>query len=330
MKIAVLGAGGWGTALALHARSAGHETVLWGRASATLKVMQRDRRNPVYLPDIPLPEDLEITSDIESACAGAEIVLMVVPSKALREVAAMLRELPTKPGIIVSCTKGIENGTGLRMTQILAEHLTDVTVAALSGPSHAEEVARGAPTALSVASPEADVALRVQAALNHAMLRVYTLDDLPGMELGGALKNVFAIGAGVCDGLGLGDNSKAALVTRSLAEMIRLGTRLGGKAETFQGLSGVGDLMVTCFSRHSRNRAVGERIGRGESLAAILASTPKVAEGVPTAKSALGQAREHGIDVPVIEQVNAMLFDNRPPAEALGALMTRAPKPEIL
>lgn len=215
------------------------------------------------------------------------------------------------------------------MTEILAEELPGAVPAALSGPSHAEEVARGMPTAVCAASPDAGAAELVQSALNFGMLRVYTSPDVAGLELGGALKNVFALAAGICDGLGLGDNSKAALVTRSLAEMTRLGAALGGRAETFYGLGGAGDLIVTCFSRHSRNRMVGERIGRGERLEEILGGMRMVAEGVPTARSARELAACLGVETPVIGQVHDVLFAGKAPEEALRELMGRAPKPEF-
>ena len=214
------------------------------------------------------------------------------------------------------------------MSQILSETIPGHEVAVLSGPSHAEEVARHSPTALVVGAADAAVVAKLQALFNAAALRTYSNDDVPGIELGGALKNIFALAAGVSDGLGFGDNAKAALVTRSLAELIRLGARLGGKRETFQGLSGIGDLMVTCFSRHSRNRAVGERLGRGETLATITASMSMVAEGVPTTRSAFACARRHGLDTPVLDEVHAILYEGRAPAAALRSLFGRDPRPE--
>jgi glycerol-3-phosphate dehydrogenase (NAD(P)+) len=236
---------------------------------------------------------------------------------ALREDAALL-----------SCTKGVERGSGLRMSEILAETFPRHPLAVLSGPSHAEEVARRAPTAIVLGCTDAAVAQRLQRAFHTASFRAYTSDDVAGIELGGALKNIFALAAGVSDGLGLGDNAKAALVTRALTELVRLGTALGGRPETFHGLSGIGDLIVTCFSRHSRNRAVGERLGRGEPLAAIIGSMNMVAEGVPTTYSAHECAVRLGIDAPIITQVRALLDGAASPRDILTNLMTRDPRAE--
>ena len=247
----------------------------------------------------------------------------------MREVSARLARMKLREdAVLLSCTKGVERGSGLRMAQIVAEFFPQRTVAVLSGPSHAEEVARKMPTAVVLGSPDAAVAQRLQHAFTTRFFRAYTNDDVAGIELGGALKNIFALAAGVSDGLGLGDNSKAALVTRSLAELIRLGTALGGRRETFQGLSGIGDLMVTCFSKHSRNRAVGERLGRGESLTEITASMRMVAEGVPTTYSATDCARERGIDTPIIDQMRALLDGAISPREVLANLLSRDPRAE--
>lgn len=329
--IAILGAGGWGTALGVALAARGRRVRLWGHDPKHVARLREARENATYLPGVGLPEGIEPTADF-AELRGAALVLFVTPSRALREVAGQLAEklgadLP-KDVPLLSCTKGIEHGSGRRMSEILREFFPENPVAALSGPSHAEEVARGTPTAVVLGSADAAVAAGLQTIFNGDSLRAYTTDDLAGVELGGALKNVFALAAGVSDGLGLGDNAKAALVTRALAEMIRLGTRLGGRRETFQGLSGIGDLMVTCFSRHSRNRQVGERLGRGETLEKITGTMRMVAEGVPTARSAQECARRCGVESPIIDQVHALLYEGRAPAAALRELLLRDPRPE--
>lgn len=327
--VSVIGAGGWGTALALHALKAGHRVRLKARCEEDAREIAADGENRTFLPGVPVPRELEIFWRDEEAFEGADLALMVVPSAVYRSVARSLAPFVPRGLPVVSCTKGLERGAGKRMSEILAEEMPGAVPCALSGPSHAEEVARGMPTAVCVASPDPAAAALAQDMLNSGMLRVYTSSDPAGIELGGALKNIFAIAAGIGDGLGLGDNTKAALVTRSLAEMIRLGTALGGRAETFQGLGGVGDLMVTCFSRHSRNRHVGERLGKGETLEQISATMKMVAEGVPTARSAKECAASLGIETPVIDQVHAVLFEGKAPAEALADLMARAPRAEF-
>ncbi len=328
--IAILGAGGWGTALGIVLAARGRRVRLWGHDPAHVERLRARRENATYLPGVELPKSIEPTSSLGDL-DRVGLVLFVTPSRALREVAGQLAAsaggLPESVPLL-SCTKGIEHGSGRRMSEILREFFPRNPVAALSGPSHAEEVARGTPTAVVLGATEAAVAAELQGIFNGEALRAYTTDDLAGVELGGALKNVFALAAGVSDGLGLGDNAKAALVTRALAEMIRLGTRLGGRRETFQGLSGIGDLMVTCFSRHSRNRQVGERLGRGETLAAITGSMRMVAEGVPTARSAWECARRCGVESPITDQVYALLYEGRPPAAALRELLERDPRPE--
>jgi glycerol-3-phosphate dehydrogenase (NAD(P)+) len=324
----IVGAGGWGTALAILLGSKGIPVKLWGNEPDLIAEFAQTRENRPFLPGVRIPDCVEPTDDL-AATADAPLILVVTPSKAIRSVAARLAAAKPRPGSpILSCTKGIEFETGLRMTQLLAETLPDHPVAALSGPSHAEEVSRGAPTAVVLASAEPAVAEELQSLFSTGTFRPYTSPDVAGVELGGALKNIFAIAAGICDGLGLGDNSKAALVTRSLAELIRLGVALGGKRETFQGLSGVGDLMVTCFSRHSRNRGLGERLGRGESLEAATASSRMVAEGVPTTRSAERLARSLGIDTPIIDTMRDVLFEKLPPHDALLQLLARHPRAE--
>jgi glycerol-3-phosphate dehydrogenase (NAD(P)+) len=324
----IIGAGSWGTALAVILHENRLPVTMWGHDAAHIEKVAATRENTPYLPGIQLPEALRLTTALEDL-ASCDLVLLVTPSKAVREVAARLSTttLP-ESAVLLSCTKGVERGSGLRMSEILAECFPRNPVAVLSGPSHAEEVVRRMPTAVVLGCAQPAVCRRLQQAFATSFFRPYTSEDVAGIELGGALKNIFALAAGVSDGLGLGDNSKAALITRSLAELIRLGEALGGRRETFQGLSGIGDLMVTCFSRHSRNRAVGERLGRGERLADIIASMNMVAEGVPTTYSAHECARRLGVETPIIDQMRALLDGTLSPREVLANLITRETKAE--
>ncbi len=327
-NVGIIGAGSWGTALALVLREQGLPVTVWGHDARHVAAVAAAGENGAYLPGVALPEGVRFTSELD-ALAECDLVLLVTPSWAMREVGARLSTTSLRgDAVLLSCTKGVERGSGLRMSEILAECLPRNPVAVLSGPSHAEEVARKMPTAIVLGCADEALAKRLQHSFSTPSLRAYTSDDVAGIELGGALKNIFAIAAGVSDGLGLGDNSKAALVTRALPELIRLGTALGGRRETFHGLSGLGDLMVTCFSQHSRNRAVGERLGRGESLGAIVASMNMVAEGVPTTHSAFECARRFGIETPIVDQMRALLDGATSAKEALNALLTRDPKAE--
>jgi len=325
MKVTVLGAGAWGTALARLLQTGGHEVTLWGHSAAHLEELRRTHRNERLLPGIVLPWELRLEPDLPAAVAGAEYVVVAVPSKSFRDTT---RQLADFAGVIISVTKGLEHQTGLTMCGILAETAPRAGRAALSGPSFALEVAREIPTAIVAASTDAAIASGVQKLFHRPAFRVYTSPDLPGVELGGALKNVIAIAAGICDGLGFGDNTKAALVTRALAEMRRLGVAAGAQAATFSGLSGLGDLMVTCFSKLSRNRGFGERVGRGAALPEILADLTAIAEGYPTALSAAELARKLNVETPIVDEVHATLYLGKPPALALRDLMARESKPE--
>ena len=326
-RTAVLGAGGWGTALAIVWAKQGNDVLLWGHNPERTEQLRATRENSEYLPGATLPESITITSDI-SQCAGAELVVFVTPSTALRQVAEQLRPHVPKDAVLLSCTKGIEHGTGMRMTQILAQVLPEHTVAVLSGPNLAIEVSRDRPTATVLGCEQPECAQELQQHLGSPLFRIYSSDETTGIELGGALKNVFALAAGCSDGFGLGDNSKAALVTRSLAEMLRLGTAMGGKPETFYGLSGAGDLIATCFSQHSRNRRVGEQLGCGRTLQQIAERSHTVAEGVPTAKSAYECARRLNVETPIIDQIYSVVYEAKPPAQALQELLGRDQKAE--
>jgi len=326
-KISVIGAGGWGTALAVLLAERREKVCLWAHSPETAEEIRTQRTNTHYLPGVTIPVGVQPTNDL--AEAAADLAVMVVPSRYFRQVASGLGEAGLPEGaVVVSCTKGIEHSTGHVMTQVLEECLPGRRHAVLSGPNLAAEIARGIPAAGVVGSRHADILPALQETFSLAAFRAYTSDDVAGIQLGGALKNVFAIAAGASDGLRMGDNAKAALVTRALAEMMRLGVALGGRRETFAGLSGIGDLMVTCFSKHSRNRGFGERLGRGEASDAIQASMKMVAEGVPTAISALECAKRLGIEAPITAQVHAVVHEGRSAREALGALLDRPLKPE--
>ncbi len=327
-KISVIGAGGWGTALAVLLADGRQQVRLWSHSAETAAEIRARRENLQYLPGVALPENILPTTDLAEA-ADADLLVLVVPSRAFREVSNALAATRLPAGaVIVSCTKGIEHETGYLMTQILEETLPGQRLGVLSGPNLAAEIARRVPAASVIGARHPDLLTPLQEVFSFPTYRAYTSDDVAGIQLGGALKNIFAIAAGASDGLRMGDNSKAALVTRALAEMMRLGVALGGRRETFAGLSGIGDLMVTCFSQHSRNRGFGERLGRGEASSAIQASMRMVAEGVPTARSALQCARRLGIEAPITAEVHAVLHENKPPREALCALLDRPPKPE--
>ncbi|MDE3068320.1 MAG: NAD(P)-dependent glycerol-3-phosphate dehydrogenase [Verrucomicrobiota bacterium] len=325
MKLTVLGAGAWGTALAKLLGDGKNSITLWGHDAAHLEAMRRRGRNERYLPGIELPRELKLETSLADAVSNAEWIVVAVPSKAFREVTKSLAHFS---GAVVSVTKGIEGDSGLTMCGVLGETAPRAKTAALSGPSFALEVARGVPTAVVAASADAAVAEAAQQLFHRSNFRVYTGRDWLGVELGGALKNVMAIAAGVCDGLGFGDNSKAALATRALAEIRRLGVACGARTETFAGLSGLGDLMATCFSRLSRNRGFGERIGRGENPGAVAAEMISIAEGYPTALAAFGLARRRRVSTPILDEVHAMLYAGKNPAQALRDLISRESKAE--
>lgn len=325
MKITVIGAGAWGTALALIIHQNGHVVDIWGHNADHLEDLRLQRENRRHLPGIPLPLGLGLHSDLAIAMADTEGLVLAVPSRFFRSVSERISDYQ---GLVVSTTKGLEFPEGKTMSEILAETMPGATAVALSGPSLAAEVAKGIPTAVVAAGMDLASAVSVQGWFHRPTFRVYTSQDLMGVEIGGALKNVIAIAAGVCDGLGYGDNAKAALLTRGKAEMMRLGVARGGRPETFSGLSGLGDLTVTCFSLLSRNRAFGERLGRGESVANILATTQSAVEGYPTARSAFELGSRLGVPCPIICEVYAALYEGKSPRRAVIDLLNRDTKPE--
>ncbi len=328
-QVTVLGSGGMGTALAVLMARRGIAVRLWARDSVLARQMAENRRNPRHLDSIDLPDQVQPTSEIAEAVAGSELLVVAIPSAYLRTTLDALG-LPLPDHLpALSVVKGIENATFARPSRIIVESLGPRSVAVLTGPSHAEELVRDLPASVVVAGSDRPFNVRVQKALNHRRLRVYTNEDEIGVELAGALKNILGLAAGICEGLGFGDNAKAALLTRGLVEMSRFATALGGRADTFYGLAGVGDVITTCYSPFGRNRAVGVRIGRGESLNAILSSMRDVAEGVPTTRSVDALAAERGIEMPITREVHAILFEGKPPLDALTDLMLRPPRREL-
>jgi len=326
--IAILGDGGWGTALGLLLLKQGRAVRIWGPLPEYIESLRREHENKLFLPGVPLPEALHWTADRDEAVAGAEVVILAMPSKYYRTVLESFAGRLPPDCALLSVSKGLDTATRRRLSEVAGEVLGRKAVAVLSGPSLAGEVARGVPAAVVIACADHARAHALQKIMTGPQFRVYTSEDVVGVELGGALKNIMAIAAGVSDGLGFGDNTRAALVTRGLAEMTRLGCALGARLETFAGLSGLGDLIVTCTSRLSRNHMVGERLGHGETLDQIVGSMRQVAEGVTTCASARALARELGVRTPITDEVHAVLHEGRSPARAVEALMSRDARPE--
>ncbi|MGH1363507.1 MAG: NAD(P)H-dependent glycerol-3-phosphate dehydrogenase [Calditrichia bacterium] len=329
-SIAVIGAGSWGTTLAILLAGKGHQVTMWEYNPEQLARLNDERTNEIYLPGVPFPENLQITGDQHEAVAGADFVLTAVPSHVTRGVCEKLKRSIQPGQVFINVSKGIENDTLKRMSEVIEETL-DVSpthVVSLYGPSHAEEVSRGIPTAIVSACVDLNTARIVRDLFSTNTFRVYSSSDIIGVELGGSLKNVVAIAAGICDGAGFGDNTKAALLTRALVEVTRLGVAMGAQKETFSGLSGVGDLIVTCMSKHSRNRHVGEEIGRGKTLQTVLDEMVMVAEGVRTTKSVHQLFKKTGVEMPIAEQVYQALFEDKSPHDAVVELMSRDAKEE--
>lgn len=331
-EIAVLGAGSWGIAIANLLCRSKHDVSLWEFDPHEFEILRAQRRHEKKLPGVTIDSAIKITNNLESAISDSAYIVFAVPAQTLSRVCDRLKSLPVEGKCYVNLAKGIETGTLYRMSQVIRSKLavSDADyVATLSGPSHAEEVARDIPTSVVVASENAAFAERVQEVFSHHLFRVYRSTDLIGVELGGALKNVIAIASGIIQGLGFGDNTLGALMTRGLAEITRVGIKLGADPLTFSGLSGLGDLITTCISEHSRNRHVGWRIGKGEKLNGILESMVMVAEGVETCRSALELSHRHDVEMPIAREVHKVLFEDKSPADAVSDLMGRSLKEEI-
>ena len=325
-KVCIINAGGWGTALAILLAGKGYDVALWARRQELAERIARTRENPDYLPGVRVPDGVHPTASMEEAVGGSRVVLVPAISGAMRELSLRLAPLVTPSMLIASGSKGLDPETLRRGTELLEEALGGPhrgRVAAISGPNHAEEVSRGIPTATVVACRDKDVACALQSVLSTPTFRVYTNPDVVGVELCGAVKNVVALAAGISDGLGYWDNAKAALITRSLAEIARLVSVMGGERATVAGLAGIGDLIATCTSRHSRNRAAGEAIARGMSVDEVRAASPMVVEGIPATRAVLRLAREKGVEMPITTQVHAVLFEGISPQEGLARLMAR-------
>jgi glycerol-3-phosphate dehydrogenase (NAD(P)+) len=322
-RLAVLGAGAWGTVLAWLLAKNQHEVLFWTRRDDHARALQQNRRNPEYIPDLKLPENITVTSQLAGACEAIEAALVAVPSKGLREV---LEKLPDVPALI-SCSKGLELQSFKRLSEVIQEYKPEATVAALSGPNLALEIAREKPAAATIASEDIEFAKTAQGWLNQSIFRVYSSDDLIGLEIAGALKNVIALAAGICDGLNLGDNAKATLITRGLGEIVKVGTHLGGDVKTFYGLSGLGDLVATCSSGQSRNHTAGERLAKGTTLAELQASG-LTAEGIPTTKAVHDLAIQEKLELPICSEIYRVIYEKKKPQDAIANLMGRRLKEE--
>jgi glycerol-3-phosphate dehydrogenase (NAD(P)+) len=332
MNISVIGAGGWGTTLAILLHYNNHKVSLWEYDKNYANDIIASRENKLYLPGVEIPEGIVVTNDLSEASNSKDMLVLAVPSQFLRSVIQKMELSSIKNSILVSVAKGVENRSLLTMSQMILDQIPQLDpsqIGVLSGPSHAEEVSRKIPTAVVAASKSENVSKNIQSAFMNSYFRVYSSTDVLGVELGGAVKNVIAIGAGIIDGANFGDNTKAAIMTRGIAEISRLGTAMGAKAETFAGLSGMGDLIVTCMSKHSRNRFVGEKIGQGKTLTEVLKSMTMVAEGVESCRSVKKLSELHKVSTPIVDEVYKVLFEEKDPAQATTDLMTRDMKSEL-
>ena len=327
-KISVIGAGSWGTALSVLLHKNGHEVTLWSVLEAEVKMLREKREHESKLPGVKLPEEMEITTDLEKSLKDPDVVVLAVPSPFTRSTAHNMAPFVRDGQKIVNVAKGVEEKTLMTLSEIIEEEIPNADVCVLSGPSHAEEVGKGIPTTCVVTSRTKETADYLQGIFMSPVFRVYTTPDILGVELGAALKNVIALAAGTADGLGYGDNTKAALITRGIAEIARLGTKMGAKPETFYGLSGIGDLIVTCASVHSRNRKAGYLMGKGYTMEEAMAEVKMVVEGVYSAKAAKGLADKYEVEMPIIEEVNKVLFEGKSASEAVMDLMLRDKKVE--
>lgn len=327
-KIGMIGAGSWGIALSVLLHNNGHEVAIWSALKDEIELLKREHEQKDKLPGVKLAKDMVFTTEICEAINGKDILVLAVPSSFTRETAHVMKEYVPEGQIVVNVAKGIEENTLMTLSQVIEEELPQADVAVLSGPSHAEEVGRGIPTTIVAGAKSEKTAEFIQNVFMSDVFRVYTSSDVLGIELGAALKNVVALAAGIADGLGYGDNTKAALITRGIAEISRLGMAMGGKFETFSGLSGIGDLIVTCASMHSRNRRAGILIGQGKTMEEAMAEVRMVVEGVYSAKAAMGLAKKYDVELPIIEQVNEVLFYGKSAAAAVKDLMIRDKKTE--
>ena len=328
-KVGILGAGSWGTALALLLYKNGHEVTMWSIDKSEVEMLQKEREHKKKLPGVKLPEEMTITNQLEEGMSGKDFLVLAVPSIYTRSTAKSMKPYIRPGQIIVNVAKGIEEGTLKTLSEQIEEELPEADVAVLSGPSHAEEVGRGLPTTCVVGAKTKETAVYLQKAFMSDVFRVYISPDILGIEIGGSLKNVIALAAGIADGLGYGDNTKAALITRGIAEITRLGVKMGGKAESFSGLTGIGDLIVTCASVHSRNRKAGYLMGQGKTMQEAMDEVQMVVEGVYSTKAAVELAKKYDVSMPIIEQVNRILFENKKPADAVRELMLREGKAEL-
>lgn len=327
-KVSVLGAGSWGTALSLLLCKNGHEVTLWSALEDEVRMLCEKREHESKLPGVRLPEDMKITADLEDSLQDPDVAVLAVPSSFTRSTAHRMAPFVKKGQIIVNVAKGVEEHTLMTLSEIISEEIPQADVCVLSGPSHAEEVGKGLPTTCVVSAEKRETAEYLQGIFMSPVFRVYTTPDILGVELGGALKNVIALAAGTADGLGYGDNTKAAMITRGIAEISRLGTKMGARAETFYGLSGIGDLVVTCASVHSRNRKAGYLMGKGYTMQEAMDEVKMVVEGVYSARAAKSLAEKYQVEMPIIEEVNKVLFEDKPAADAVRDLMLRDKKVE--
>ena len=328
-KIGVIGSGSWGTALAWLLRRNGHDITLWSYLTEETEMFQKHHQNTDKLPGVILEDDVEFTCDLEHSVRGKDLLVLAVPSPAVRSTSAKMKEFVSDGQVIVDVAKGIEESTLMTMTDIIEQEIPQADVAVLSGPSHAEEVGKGLPTTIVAGAHSRKTAEYIQGLFMNPVFRVYTSSDMLGIEIGAALKNVIALAAGIADGLGYGDNTKAALITRGIAEISRLGTAMGANPHTFSGLSGIGDLVVTCASVHSRNRKAGYLIGRGRTMKEAMDEVHMVVEGVYSARAGLKLAEKYKIEMPIIKVVNQVLFEDKPAADAVRELMQRMKKDEL-
>lgn len=329
-KIGIIGAGSWGTALSVVLHKNGHEITIWSILASEIDMLKTDHEHKDKLPGVKLPEDMTFTTDIKEAVLHKDVLVLSVPSVYTRSTSKLLKDFVKEGQIIVNVAKGIEDHSLMTLSEVVEQEIPQATVAVMSGPSHAEEVGRGIPTTIVVGAKKKKTAEYLQNLFMNDVFRVYTSSDVLGIELGGALKNVVALAAGIADGLGYGDNTKAALITRGITEIARLGTAMGARFETFCGLTGIGDLIVTCASMHSRNRRAGILIGQGKTMEEAMSEVKMVVEGVYSAKAAMGLSLKYDVQLPIIEQVNQVLFEGKLAADAVKDLMLRDKKIEVM